>query len=53
MGLSLSMGAPRVETEGRASLLGTLKDMQRRLWKRASLSIGTPLGNLKEELFYR
>ena len=30
-------------------MLGTLKDMQKRLWRRASLSMGAPfLGNLEE-----
>ena len=32
---------------GKDSLLGTLKDRQERLWRRAYLSIGTPLGNLE------
>ena len=30
-----------------APLLGTLKDMQKRLWRQASLSIGVLLGNLE------
>jgi hypothetical protein len=29
-------------------LLGTLKDTEKMLWKRASLSIGPHLGNLEE-----
>jgi hypothetical protein len=33
--------------EGRAPLLGTLEDRQKRLWIWASLSIGAPMGNLE------
>jgi hypothetical protein len=36
-----------------APLLGTLKGMKRRLWRRASLSIGVPLGNLEGGSFTR
>jgi hypothetical protein len=32
---------------GRAPLLGTMEDMLKRFWIRASLSIGAPVGNLE------
>jgi hypothetical protein len=38
---------------GGISLLGILKDMQKVLWRWASLSIGAPLGNLKGSSFTR
>jgi len=34
-------------------LLGTLMDMQERLWRRASLSIGAPFGEIGGGLIYR
>jgi hypothetical protein len=43
----LSMGALCREPGGRAPLLGTLKDRQKRLWRQASISIRAPLGNMK------
>jgi len=46
-GASLSMGALWREPGGRAPLLGTLKDRKKRLWRRAFISIGAPLGNLE------
>jgi hypothetical protein len=36
-----------MESGGTAPLLGTLKDRQKRLWRRESISIGAPLGNLE------
>ena len=46
-GASLSVGALRREPGGRALLLGALEDRKTRLWRRASISIGAPLGNLE------
>ena len=46
-GATLSMGALCREPGGRAPLLGTLEDRQKRLWRQASISIGAPLGNLE------
>jgi len=36
-----------MEPGGRAPLLGTLKDRQKRLWRWESISIGALLGNLE------
>jgi hypothetical protein len=41
------------EPGGRAPLLGTLQDRQKRLWRWASLFIGSPLENLEVGLIYR
>ena len=46
-GASLSMGALSREPGERAPLLGTLKDRQKRLWRRASISIVALLRNLE------
>jgi len=46
-GASLSMVALRREPGGRAPLLETLKDRQKRLRRRAFISIGVPMGNLE------
>jgi hypothetical protein len=40
-GVSLSVGALCRVTRGRAPLLWIMKDKQKRLWRWASLSIGT------------
>jgi len=45
----LSVAALRKEPTGRTPLLGTLKDMKKRLWKWASLSIQLPLGNQEDD----
>jgi hypothetical protein len=40
------MGSLLRESGGRAPLLETLEDRQKKLWRRASLSIRAPLKNL-------
>jgi len=52
-GVSFFVGALRREPGGRAPLLGILKDMQKRLWRRTYLSIGAPFGEPGEGLIYR
>ena len=42
---SLSMGTLRRDRGGRAPLLRTLKDIQRKALEMASFSIGAPLGD--------
>jgi hypothetical protein len=51
-GNGASVGALRGDPGGRAPLLETLKMYKRRLWRQASLSIGTPLGNLEGKFVY-
>jgi hypothetical protein len=52
-GASLSVGALRREPEGRAPLLGTLKNMYKRLWRRASLYRGPIFGEPGGVLIYQ
>jgi hypothetical protein len=47
-GACLSMGALLGGHRGRAPSLGTLDDRWKGLWRRASVSIGVPLGNMEE-----
>jgi len=47
------MGALRGEPGGGAPLLGPLRVIYKRLWRRASLSIGDPLENLEGGLIYQ
>jgi hypothetical protein len=51
-GNGVFVGALRGEPTGRVPLLDTLKIYKGRLWRQASLSVGTPLGNLEGRFVY-
>jgi hypothetical protein len=51
-GNGMSVGVLRGEPGGRAPLLETLKIYKGRLWRQASPSIGTPLGNPERKFVY-